>query len=129
MLYSDLTTETTKTSDNTQHTTYEIECTSTQTSLIIAIPVSGTIGLIIGALLMFSISRYCNSNKKKTKNKDSMEMESIQHQQQTGHKRTTYENYTPTSDESGYEVPIRVDNKNEHKYEVVKSGAEYQYEN
>ncbi|XP_039273484.2 uncharacterized protein LOC120347532 [Styela clava] len=129
MLYSDLATETIKTLDNTQNTTYEIECTSNQASLIIAIPVSGIMGLIIGALLMFIIPRYCNNHNKKPRNKDSMEMGSIQHQQPTLHERATYENYTPTSDESGYEVPIQVDNKNEQQYEVVRSGREYQYEN
>ncbi|XP_077974128.1 uncharacterized protein LOC144429794 [Styela clava] len=119
------------------------ECSSTQTSMIIAIPVSGIVGLIIGFLLMFIILRYCNNNNKKPKNKDLMEMRSIQHQQPTVHERTTYENYTPTSDESGYEVPNQVDNKkqsgyevpnqvddkNEQQYEVVRSGTEYQYDN
>nr|XP_039272821.1 uncharacterized protein LOC120347067 [Styela clava] len=91
---------------------------SCQTSLIIATPVSGIMGLIAGALLMFIILRYCNNNKE-PKNKDSMEMGSSQNQQPTVHERTTYENYTPTADESGYEVPNQVDNKNEQSgYEV-----------
>nr|XP_039272822.1 uncharacterized protein LOC120347068 isoform X1 [Styela clava] len=142
--YSDTTTESTSTSDNIQCPS---ECNSTETSLIIAIPVSGIMGLIIGVFLMFIILRYCNNNnnKKKPKNKDSMEMGSIQHQQPTVHERTAYENYTlQTTDESGYEVPIpvdnkneqsgyevpiQVDNKNEQQYEVMRSGAEYQYEN
>nr|XP_039273484.1 uncharacterized protein LOC120347532 [Styela clava] len=129
MLYSDLATERIKTLDNTQNTTYEIECTSSQASLIIAIPVSGIMGLIIGALLMFIIPRYCNNHNKKPRNKDSMEIGRIQHPHPTVDERTTYENYTPTSDENGYEVPIQVDNKNEQQYEVVRSGREYQYEN
>ncbi|XP_039272691.2 uncharacterized protein LOC120346958 [Styela clava] len=128
-------------------------------SLMIAIPVSGIVGFIFGALSMSFIQRYCNKNKKKLKNKDSMEMGSIQHPEPTVHKRTTYENYTPTSDESGYEVPnqvdnkneqsgyevpnqvdnkneqsgyevpIQVDNKNEQQYEVMTTGKEYEYEN
>ncbi|XP_077974129.1 uncharacterized protein LOC144429795 [Styela clava] len=155
------TTESTRTTDNIQCSIEDCECTSTQvsqnteesentvpnysqTSLIIAIPVSGIMGLIIGALLMFIIPRYCKYNKKKPKNKDSMEMGSIQHQQPTVHERTTYENYTPTSDESGYEyfnqvdkkneqigyeVPNPVDNKNEQQYEIITTGKEYQYDN
>ncbi|XP_077974327.1 uncharacterized protein LOC120347067 [Styela clava] len=143
-IYFDSTTESTRTSGNVQCSTENTECSSSQTSLIIAIPVSGFMGLIIGALLMFIIPRYCNNNKKTPKNKDSMEMGSIQNQQPTVHERTTYENYTPTSDESGYEylnqvdkknkqsgyeVPIPVDNKNERQYEVIITGKEYQYDN
>nr|XP_039272690.1 uncharacterized protein LOC120346956 [Styela clava] len=171
------TTESTRTTGNIQCPNEECECTSTQvsqnteesentipnysqTSLIIAILVSGIVGLIIGALLMFIISRfYNNNNDKKPKNKDSMEMGSIQHQQPNVHERTTYENYTPTSNESGYEVPNQVnnkneqsgyevpnpvdnknersgyevpnqvDNKNEQQYEVIITGKEYQYDN
>ncbi|XP_077973201.1 uncharacterized protein LOC120337975 [Styela clava] len=117
--YSNPAIESTETSSNNIH------CT---TATIIAIPVSGIVGLIAGALLMFIILRYRNNNNK-SKNKDSMEMGSIQHQQLTVHERTPHENYTPTSDESGYEVPIQVDNKNEQQYEIITSGKEYQYEN
>ncbi|XP_077974023.1 uncharacterized protein LOC144411732 [Styela clava] len=154
-IYFDSTTESTRTSGNVQCSTENSECCSCQTSLIIAIPVSGIVSLIVGALLTFIIPRYCNHNKE-PKNKDSMEMGSSQNQQPTVHDRTTYENYTPTSDESGYEVPnqvdnkneqsgyevpipvdnkneqsgyevpIQVDNKNEQQYEVVKSGSQYE---
>ncbi|XP_077974300.1 uncharacterized protein LOC144429925 [Styela clava] len=142
-IYFDSTTESTRTSGNVQCSTENTECSSSQTSLIIAIPVSGFMGLIIGALLMFIIPRYCN-NMKKPKNNNSMEMGRIQHQQPTVHERTTYENYTPTSDESGYEylnqvekkneqngyeVPNPVDNKNEQQYEIITTGKEYQYDN
>ncbi|XP_077974328.1 uncharacterized protein LOC144429949 [Styela clava] len=125
----DSTSESTRTSGNVQCSTENSESCSCQTSLIIAIPVSGIVSLIVGALLTFIIPRYCNNNKKKPKNNDSMEMGSIQHQQPTVHERTTYENYTPTSDESGYEVPIPVDNKNEQQYEIITTGKEYQYDN
>ncbi|XP_077974339.1 uncharacterized protein LOC144429961 [Styela clava] len=143
-IYFDSTTESTRTSGNVQCSTENSECCSCQTSLIIAIPVSGIVSLIVGALLTFIIPRYCNNKKKKPKNKNSMEMGSIQHQQPTVHERTTYENYTPTSDESGYEylnqvekkneqigyeVPNPVDNKNEQQYEIITTGKEYQYDN
>ncbi|XP_077974210.1 uncharacterized protein LOC120347070 isoform X1 [Styela clava] len=154
-------------SDRTEsHSTTDLDKNITVTTgtngssdlLTIAIPLSGIVAFILGALSIFVIQRYCNKNKK-PKKKDSMEIGSIQHQQPTVHERTTYENYTPTSDESGYEVPNQVDNKNEQsgyevpipvdnkneqsgyevpipvdnkyeqQYEVVRSGAEYQYEN
>nr|XP_039261815.1 uncharacterized protein LOC120337975 [Styela clava] len=126
--YSDPAIESTRTSNNIHCPTENTKIKNPQTALIIAIPVSGIVGLIAGALLMFIILRYRNNNNK-SKNKDSMEMGSIQHQQLTVHERTPHENYTPTSDESGYEVPIQVDNKNEQQYEIITSGKEYQYEN
>ncbi|XP_077973724.1 uncharacterized protein LOC144429527 [Styela clava] len=128
-IYFDSTTKSTRTSGKTQSPIKDCECDSTETSLIIAIPVSGIAGLTIGVLLTLIIPKYCNNNEKKPKYKDSMEMGSIQHQQPTVHERTTYENYTPTSDESGYEVPNQVDNKNEQQYEVIIPGKEYQYDN
>ncbi|XP_077973972.1 uncharacterized protein LOC144429675 [Styela clava] len=127
--YFNSTSESTRTSGNVQCSTENSECCSCQTALIIAIAVSGIVSLIVGALLMFIILRYCNNNNKKPKNKDSMEMGSIQHQQPTVHERTTYENYTPTSEESGYAIPDQVDKKNEQQYEVITTGKEYQYDN
>nr|XP_039272692.1 uncharacterized protein LOC120346959 [Styela clava] len=143
-IYFDSTTESTRTSGKTQSPIKDCECNSTETSLIIAIPVSGIVGLTIGVLLTLVTPKYCNNNEKKPKYKDSMEMGSIQHQQPTVHERTTYENYTPTADESGYEylnqvekkneqsgykVPNSVDNKNEQQYEIITTGKEYQYDN